>query len=166
MTLGHVSNLQLALEDGRRLRFDEVFSGYAPQEGLFADALPFLEADIGLVTYQALQAVFPAYDTNDNGHLETPELTLLYLSEVAGGLGYPVRAIHNESSTAGSTAGRVFALVLSQSELGGLIEFAKSRQSQLSDRARKILVELDRLGQEILNDADGPDQSGDLIIKI
>ena len=107
------------MENGERKAYPEVFPGLEPDTSLFTLPLAFDEADIDLVVYASLKAVLPSYDANKNRWIEKPELIVLYLREGARGLGQPVKAIGVKEP--------VGALVLPQTEVGGLTRYLKLR---------------------------------------
>jgi hypothetical protein len=93
VTLATLDALYLLDADGSRHRAAELLPGLGPHLGLAAPALPFREADIGRIPYGRLRVVLAEYDANGNGAMEEPELTVLYLSEAARGLGHSVEGV-------------------------------------------------------------------------
>ena len=145
LTRSSVDSLVLALEDGRRVSFREVFPTYRAQTGWFKRALAFRQARIPQVQYRALREVMPLYDANDNTVLESPELVALYIREAALGLGHPVIADGLEPGG---------ALALPQSELGGLVLYVEDNVERMTPQAQAVFRGLALLELEIRNDPD------------
>ncbi len=139
--LAHVRDVQLALSDGENISFPEAFPGYQAQSGLFTTAFPFDKVEISQVTYGALRPVLPQYDANDNGNLEQPELTVLYIREAALGLGINVDHV--------ATNKRVDALVLPTGEIGGLVRYVDGNLERMSPAARDIFKKLALVGIDL-----------------
>lgn len=149
--LAHVSDVYLALENGQRLAFHQAFPGYAPENGLFQTAFPFLELEISRVTYAALLPVLPQYDANGDGRIQEPELIVLYIREAALGLGHNVAHV--------GTNPRTDALVLPSSESGGLVRYVESRLPQMTPESRAVFRELVMAGQDLrLKGSEGADK--------
>ena len=141
--LARVQDVNLALSNGNTVGFSQAFPGYAPQSGLFTTAFPFNNVEISQVTYGALRPVLPQYDANENGHLQEPELTVLYIREAALGLGLNVNHV--------STDKRVDALVLSAGETGGLVSYVNTNLDQMTPQAQSIFRELKWVGLDLRN---------------
>lgn len=141
--LAHVRDVQLALSNGERIQFSQAFPGYEPQSGMFTTAFPFNKVTIARVTYGALLPVLPQYDANGNGHLEEPELTILYIREAALGLGLNVDHM--------SVGDRVDALVLPAGEAGGLVRYVNGNVDRMTPSAQSIFQKLAWLGRDLRN---------------
>ncbi len=150
LTLGHVNQVYFSLENGNRLEFNSAFPGYAPQNGFFTRAFPFIEADIALVTYQSLLPILPQYDANGDGRIQEPELTVLYLREAAIGLGHRVNHV--------GVNPRTDALILPKTESGGLVRYVDQNLSRMTPAAKKVFRDLENLGRDLRLDAP---QNGD-----
>ena len=138
VALAHVEDVKLTLSDGSRVGFTQAFPGYQSQTGPFTTAFPFRKVEIAEVTLGALRPVLPQYDANDNGNLEEPELTVLYIREAALGLGLNVDYV--------ATDDRADALVLSAGEIGGLVRYVKANMDQMTPPARDIFKKMELLG--------------------
>ena len=138
VALAHVEDVKLTLTDGSRIGFAEAFPGYESQPGPFTTAVPFRKVEIAEVTFGALRPVLPQYDANDNGNLEEPELTVLYIREAALGMGLNVDYV--------ATDNRADALVLSAGETGGLVRYVKANMDQMAPPAQDIFKKLELLG--------------------
>lgn len=141
VALAHVADVKLALTDGNEIGFAQAFPGYEPQPGPFTTAFPFRRVEIARVTFGALRPVLPQYDANDNGRMEEPELTVLYIREAALGMGLKVDHV--------ATSDRADALVLSAGETGGLVRYVKANLDQMTPPARDIFKKLDLLGIQL-----------------
>lgn len=139
--LAHVRDVKLALSDGNKVSFPQAFPGYQAQSGVFTTAFPFDEVEISQVTYGALRPVLPQYDANDNGNLEQPELTVLYIREAALGLGLNVDHV--------ATDKRVDALVLPTGEIGGLVRYVDGNVERMSPEAQGIFKKLAMVGIDL-----------------
>ncbi len=140
--LGHVRDAQLALSDGKKLGFSQAFPSYQVQSSLFPTGFPFDRAEIAQVVYTPLQPVLPQYDANENGLLEEPELTVLYIREAALGLGLNDNHVEFENRRTG-------ALVLPADEIGGLVRFVNGNVSRMTPSAQDIFQKLDWLGRDL-----------------
>ncbi len=138
VALAHVRDVQLALADGNKIGFQQAFPGYATQSGVFTTGFPFNKVEIAQVTYGALRPVLPQYDANENGNLEQPELTVLYIREAALGLGLKVDHV--------ATNDRVDALILSQGEIGGLVRYVDANFERMTAEAQDIFKKLKLVG--------------------
>lgn len=150
-TMARLQNVSLVMRGGSSVSFGDVFRGFQPSTGLFATAFPFRKVDIASVVYHALAPVLPIYDANDDGWLEKPELAVLYVREAALGLGK-----HVDHLAVGGKPVR--ALVLSQADVGGLVDWVKAHKSEMTPEARAIFSDLVRVGQDkLLKGSEGPD---------
>lgn len=140
VSLGHVHDLYLGLDDGRRLAFSEAFPGYSARTGFFTTSFPFRRVDIAQITYAALLPVLPQYDANGDGRLEEPELTVLYIREAALGVGHDVRHVGMND--------RVDALVLPAGEVGGLVRYVNTHLDQMTPAAQNIFQKLKLVGRD------------------
>lgn len=150
VTLAHVDDVYLSLENGNRLDFDQAFPGYEAQGGFVMRSFPFLEARIALITYASLLPVLAQYDANGDGRIQEPELTVLYLREAAIGFGHRVNHV--------GTNPRTDALILPKSESGGLVRYVEKNRSRMTPAAQKIFRDLVMVGQDLKLDAT---QNGD-----
>ena len=130
-------DVYLRLDDGGDLAFSEVFDGFEPDQSVFSPYFPMRNVRIGLVTFAALRAVLPEYDANENGHLEEPELTVLYIREAARGFGHDVSYI--------GTNPRVDALVAARADVGGLIKYLDRTTSNMNEQGQAIFRDLRNL---------------------
>ena len=147
--VAYLRDLHFEMDNGERKSYLEVFPGLKPDTSLLTLPMAFEEADIDLVVYASLKRVLPTYDANSNRWIERPELLVLYLREGARGLGQPVKAIGLDKT--------VGALILPQSEVGGLTRYLKDARPRMTPDARKLFNDLDLLGLDIQSEVDGPD---------
>lgn len=150
VTLGHVDDVYLSLENGQRMSARQAFPGYEPQRGFITRSFPFLEARIARVTYASLLPVLPQYDANGDGRIQEPELTVLYLREAAIGLGHEVNHVGINP--------RTDALILPKSESGGLVLYVERNRSRMTPAAQTVFRDLVMVGQDLKLDAP---QNGD-----
>lgn len=135
-----MSDLYLELAGQTRLKFVDVFEGFAPQTGFLTTTLPFRKIAVAEIVYQAAQPVAAYYDrnANDNGYLEGPELLVLYIREAAIGLGHPVDFV--------GVNPRIDALATSAADTGGLLQYVKDNASRMTDGARAIFADMEQIG--------------------
>ncbi len=143
VALAHVEDVKLALTDGKEVAFRQAFPGYESQPGPFTTAFPFRKVEIARVTHGVLRPVLPQYDANDNGNLEEPELTVLYIREAALGLGLNVDHV--------ATSDRADALVLSAGETGGLVRYVNTNMDRMAPASKDIFKKLELVGRELRN---------------
>ncbi len=146
--LVHLGDLLFELEDGTRLGYRDVFPGFKADHATFTLSLDFMRADIDLVIYPVAANIMPRYDANEDRLIEHPELTTLYLVEGARGLGHRVKRIGTDSP--------VNAVVLPQTELGGLTRYVRARRADMNPLGRRLFEELELLGLEIDAEVEGP----------
>ncbi len=154
---GDVADLRLAevkvnLEDGRTLPFGELFPDFAPSTSFFTLTFPVYRLDIARVVYPKLAAMLAQYDANDNGFIEEPELTVLYMREAARGLDQPVTHLGGKRPL-----GAIFA---TSADVGGLIRFVNRRRSEMTPAARQTFDELDLLRRDFRIDGTEPGEQG------
>ena len=141
VALLHLADTMLVLEDGATVAFGDVFSDFSADSDSFARVFPFEKADIGLVTFQSLRDVLPAYDANDDRILEEPELTALYVREAARGLGYPVVRIEPSGGNG--------AIATSRADVSGLVRFVERHVHEMATPQQRIFRDLYWLGIEV-----------------
>ena len=141
VALLHLADTMLVLEDGATVAFGDVFSGFSADSDSFARVFPFEKADIGLVAFQSLRDVLPAYDANDDRILEEPELTALYVREAARGLGYPVVRIEPSGDNG--------AIATSRADVSGLVRFVERHVHEMATPQQRIFRDLYWLGIEV-----------------
>ncbi len=140
VTLAKLESVYLVLTDARKMPFKTVFVGFESQTGIVTTTFPDRNIDIALVTYASLVPVLPAYDANGDGFLQIPEFTVLYIREAAIGMGHEVDYI--------GVNPKVSALSTSAADFGGLLEYVKRNEAAMSEQARQIFSDLDRVGQD------------------
>ena len=138
LTRTSLDELTIELENGDRASFLEIFSGYQPSGGFFHETLPVRDIDIGWVTRPKLAAVLPEYDANNDGLVQQPELLVLYVLEGARGLGFDAVRLDR--------GGRVQAIQIPSSDIGGLMSFVKNHKQGMSQDAQQIWYDLEYLG--------------------
>ena len=141
VALLHLADTMLVLEDGATVAFGDIFSDFSADSDSFARVFPFEKADIGLVTFQSLRDVLPAYDANDDRILEEPELTALYVREAARGLGYPVVRIEPSGGNG--------AIATSRADVSGLVRFVERHVHEMATPQQRIFRDLYWLGIEV-----------------
>jgi len=140
--LARIEDVKLVTADGRKMAFDEVYSGFAPQSGVFTKPFPFREVDIAQVTYQALVPVLPLYDANGDDRIQEPELTALFIREGALGLGHDVDHLEVDGE-------RADAITVARADVGGLVSYLSDRLDSLSEESQQVFRDLDRVGLDI-----------------
>ena len=141
VTVTHLADTRLTLEDGATVAFGEVFPDFRPDPATFARVFPFEKADIGLVTLASLRGILPAYDANGDRILQKPELTALYVREAARGLGYPVAGIE--------PGGGNGAIATSRADESALVRFVEQHVQEMAKPQQRIFRDLHWLGLEV-----------------
>ncbi len=154
---GNVADLRLSevnvnLEDGQMLPFGELFPDFAPSTSFFTLTFPVYRLDIARVVYPKLAAMLAQYDANDNGFIEEPELTVLYMREAARGLDQPVTHLGGKRP--------LWAIFATSADVGGLIRFVNRRRSEMTPAARQTFDELDLLRRDFRIDGTEPGEQG------
>lgn len=151
-----LADLPVTLAGGRTVRFTEVFPGYAPQEGLFAHALPFDEVLAEDVIFASLLPLLPLYDANGDGRLEKPEVVVLYAREAALASGVDVAHF-------GSPHAPIWAVSAPTADIGGLIAWAKANREYMHPEGQAIFRDLEELGRHlrVRGDENGDGGKGD-----
>lgn len=148
-----LADVELKLEDGRTLTFGELFSDFTPSTSIFTLMYPVYRLDIARVVYPNLAAKFTEYDANENGFIEEPELTVLYVEEAARGLDKPVAQLGGDR--------RLRAVFASAGDVDGLIRLVNRRRSEMDPAARKTFDEIDLLRHDFRIDGTEPGEQGD-----
>jgi hypothetical protein len=146
-------DIQLKLENGRESSFGEVFSDFESSTSFFTLTYPVFKLDIARVVYPHLAVKFTDYDANDNGVIENPELTVLYIEEAARGLGQPIAQLGGER--------RLRAIFASAGDIDGLIRLVNRRRAEMVPDARKTFDEIDLLRIDFRIDGTEPGERGD-----
>ena len=154
---GKVADLRLSevnvnLEDGQMLPFGELFPDFASSTSFFTLTFPVYRLDIARVVYPKLAVKFAQYDANDNGFIEKPELTVLYMREAARGLDEPVTHLGGKPP--------IRAIFATGADVGGLIRFVNRRRWEMTPTARQMFDELDLLRRDFRLDGTEPGEQG------
>ncbi len=147
-----LSDLQVRLEDGRTLSFEELFPDFESSRSFFTLTYPVFKLDIARVVYPHLSLKFMDYDANGNGFIEEPELTVLYIEEAARGLGQPIARLGAEGSPR--------AIFAPAGDIDGLIRLVNRRRAEMDPDARKTFDELDLLRIDFRIDGTEPGERG------
>ena len=148
-----LADVELKLEDGRTLSFGELFSDFTPSTSFFTLMYPVYRLDIARVVYPHLAVKFVEYDANDNGFIEEPELTVLYVEETARGLDQPIAQLGVER--------RLRAVFASAGDIDGLIKLVNRRRSEMDPAVRRTFDEIDLLRRDFRIDGTEPGEQGD-----
>jgi len=138
-----LDQLTIKTTSGKTLGIQQALPGFKPQEGVITSTLPFREVFSEELIYQNLEPLFPIYDSNRNGILEEPEVTLLYLRETLRGMGTNVEQIGNPAP--------VRALAIPAADVGGLVQFVKANKGRMNAEAQLIFADLELLGSDLLS---------------
>ena len=141
VALVHLADTRLTLEDGSTVAFGDAFPDFDTASDSFGRVFPFRKADLGFDTFASLRDVLPKHDANGDGILETPELTALYVTEAARGLGYPVTGI--VPSGAGG------AIATSRADESALVRFVERHVHEMAKPQQRIFRDLYWLGVEV-----------------
>jgi len=139
--MASLQQIRFVMDDGSQLPFDQVFKGFEPQDRDFPTQFPFRKINISGLVYDQLSLVFPEYDANQDGFIEEPELTVLYLREGAIGMSFKVSHLAIEE--------QVIALQTSPADVGGLVSFVNEKKAGMSKEARSVFHEIDYLSVQI-----------------
>ena len=148
-----LTDVELRLEDGRSLSFGELFSDFTPSNSFFTLMYPVYRLDIARVVYPHLAVKFTEYDANENGFIEEPELTVLYVEEAARGLDQPIAQLGGER--------RLRAIFTSAGDIDGLIKLVNRHRPEMDPAARKTFDEIDLLRRDFRIDGTEPGEQGD-----
>jgi hypothetical protein len=141
LTLAPLQQLRFVMDDGSEQSFDQVYTGFEAHKKGRRAQFPFRKIGISGLVYDVLSVVFPRYDANENGFIEEPELTVLYLREGARGMGFNVSHLLVEE--------RVVALQTSPADVGGLVSFIYGHKAGMTKEARSLFGEIDYLTAQI-----------------
>lgn len=146
------ADVQVKLEDGRTVTFGELFPDFETSTSFFKLMYPVYRLDIAQVVYPHLAVKFIEYDANNNGHIEEPELTVLFMEEAARGLDHPVTQLGEKS--------RVRAVFIPPGDIDGLIRLVDRHRADMKPDARKTFDEIDLLRIEFRLDGSKPGEQG------
>ena len=147
------ADVAVKLEDGRTVSFGELFPDFTPSTSFFTLMYPVYRLDIARVVYPHLASKFVQYDANENGFIEEPELTVLFMQEVARGLDQPITQLGGER--------RLRAIFVSAGDIDGLIRLVNRRRSEMKPATRKTFDEIDLLRRDFRLDGTEPGEQGD-----
>ena len=147
------ADVEVKLEDGRVVSFGELFPDFSPSTSFFTLMYPVYRLDIARVVYPHLASKFVQYDANENGFIEEPELTVLFMREAARGLDQPITQLGGER--------RLRAIFVSAGDIDGLIRLVNRRRSEMKPATRKTFDEIDLLRRDFRLDGTEPGEQGD-----
>ena len=147
-----VAEVEVKLEDGRTVNFASLFPEFQSSTSFFPLYYPVYRLAISRVVYAHLFAKFIFYDANENGFIEEPELTVLYMEETARGLDKSVSQLGANE--------RLRAIFVSPGDIDGLIRLANQRRTDMEPDARKTFDEIDLLRGEFRLDGTWPGEQG------
>jgi hypothetical protein len=147
------ADVEVKLEDGRVVSFGELFPDFSPSTSFFTLMYPVYRLDIARVVYPHLASKFVQYDANENGFIEEPELTVLFMQEAARGLDQPITQLGGER--------RLRAIFVSAGDIDGLIRLVNRRRSEMKPATRKTFDEIDLLRRDFRLDGTEPGEQGD-----
>ena len=94
-----------------------------------------------------------AYDANQDGRLEKPEMLVLYAREAARASGTPVQHFG-----AGSP---IRAISAPNADIGGLVRWVQERRANMSAQGQAVFRDLERLGLDLrTRGSEGGDEPG------
>ncbi len=140
VVLSHLKDIEFSMEGGGTNTFREVFRDFQLDDSELLGILPFEEAAFSDVIYETADRILRAYDANEDGHIEEPELTVLYLIEIARGLGFKVEGMARPQSR---------AITTSPAEVSGLLNFISHNKAGLNATARQLFQELEWVGEDV-----------------
>lgn len=150
LTLARAQDIQVSMEDGAAIPFDDVFVGFSPSRSPIVASFPRsrFRFDIGLVSSRRYQLLFRGYDANGNDFLERPEMAVMYIQETALGLGHPVTHLSYDNQ-------RIEALQLTTADLGGLMNFIRDSSRNLDPQTRRLFRDMTWIVEEIRSAQEG-----------
>ena len=143
-TLAHLRQLHYQT-DAQPIPVAQVIAHDGSKPRWFGRELPFANLDIDVLAPAELHALLHQYDANDNGYLEQPEITLLYVIELARAVDIPVRGVMLDGRP-------VRALQVSSSERDRLVRFSSKVRARFNAAGRKLFDDLDQLGVRCANE--------------
>ena len=146
------ADVEVKLEDGSTVTFGSLFPEFQSSASLFPLYYPVYRLAISRVVYAHLFAKFIIYDANDNGFIEEPELTVLYMEETARGLDKSVNQLGADE--------RLRAIFVSAGDIDGLIRLANRHRPDMKEDARKTFDEIELLRREFRLDGTMPGEQG------
>ncbi len=149
--LSHLESIEFSMEGGGVRGFRDIFRDFRPDDRSVLKILPFEEAAFTDVIYETADRILRAYDANEDGHIEEPELTVLYLVEIARGLDFPVEGIARPQAR---------AITTSPAEVSGLLNFISHNKSGLNKTARQLFQELEWVGKDVRESEGGESRKG------
>jgi hypothetical protein len=141
LTLARLQQVSFVMTDNSVQPFDQVFKGFEPQDREFPEQFPFRRIGITGLVYDDLSVVFPEYDANQDGYIEEPELTVLYLREGAIGMGHKVSHLKLEE--------QIVALQTSLADVGGLVSYINENKGGMSKEGQSLFHEIAYLSTQI-----------------
>ena len=145
-------DVEVKLKDGKTVSFGELFPDFETSTSFFKRMYPVYRLDIARVVYPHLAVKFIEYDANNNGHIEEPELNVLYMEEAARGLDHPVTQL-------GGSA-RVRAVFVPPGDIDGLIRLVERHRADMKPDARKTFDEIELLRIDFRLDGTVPGEQG------
>ncbi len=130
-----LADIDLVLKDGARIPFHEVLSAQG-ETAVFNPSFPTDSLDLDEITDTDVASRMRRYDANEDDLLQGPELALMYIREIALGLGYEVTALFADST--------IRAVHVSSSDIGRLAHFVQNNQRRLAKPSRDIFAEVER----------------------
>lgn len=146
------ADVEVKLEDGKLVPFGELFPDFTPSTSFFTLFYPVYKLDIARVVYPHLAIKFIDYDANENGFIEEPELTVLYMEEAARGLDQSIKQLGGESP--------LRAIFISTGDIDGLVRLVERRRSEMTPDARKTFEEIELLRRDFRIDGTEPGEQG------
>lgn len=146
------ADVEVKLEDGKLISFGELFPDFTPSTSFFTLFYPVYKLDIARVVYPHLAIKFIDYDANENGFIEEPELTVLYMEEAARGLDQPIKQLGGESP--------LRAIFISTGDIDGLIRLVERRRSEMTPAVQKTFEEIELLRRDFRIDGTEPGEQG------
>ena len=144
--------VEVKLKDGRTVSFGELFPDFQTSTSFFKLMYPVYRLDIARVVYSHLAIKFIEYDANNNGHIEEPELNVLYIEEAARGLDHPVTQLGGKD--------RIRAVFVPPGDIDGLIRLVARHRADMNPDARKTFDEIELLRRDFRLDGTAPGEQG------
>ena len=146
------ADVEVKLEDGRTVNFGALFPEFESSTSFFPLYYPVFRLAISRVVYAHLFAKFIVYDANENGFIEEPELTVLYMEETARGLDKSVSQLGADKP--------LRAVFVSPGDIDGLIRLVNRHRPDMKPDARKTFDEIELLRREFRLDGTWPGEQG------
>ncbi|MEM7250619.1 MAG: hypothetical protein AAF493_04315 [Pseudomonadota bacterium] len=136
-TMAYLKDIRFSTGGGE-LTVEDALPGLAAREGMVGADLPTESITIARIINRDAEEQIRGYDANDDGLLDEPEAVVMYLVELAKGMGSSVSGLTKDGED-------VRALRVSVAERSGIAAFAQAHKTKLTDAAQAIFDAVEEL---------------------